>query len=400
MYQSFYKKIKDSLPCHFYLICFSFYLLTLLISCQGKLIRHSQTLINENKCFTIDFEKTANSMTDISKYFFTTFPHNDPTQGDVVYDRKQWINNNMLKLIPNDGLYLYIKQRNGDNKFDSVRMTSKTFYNINNQTRGFLFIFKGKLPSNKGIWPAWWLNGSQQDQWLYKNIGRTANNEDLDAYSGKGHFYDTPSPVNSTDWPGAGEIDIIETINGDNLIHNTIHTCPTMCEAQWNQSAVSINCANAKPGVDPNSGCSGTPYYSINAEGTFACLWKKNSIQYYYWGPDEHVRAKGGPLSRNPDPLQWQDNLKNEVMLKDSTSVCDEAIHQGWQCKTCEDAKTCTFKNMKIIFNITLCGIWAGNFFDNSENARQNCQAYIQNEGKTKINNQYMKIEYISIKEL
>jgi hypothetical protein len=393
------KHIKENMRYHFYKICFAFVLLTF-ISCQGKLIRHKLPLTIENQCFTMNFEKTAYDMADVDKYFFTTFPHDDPTKGDVVYDRHKWINNNMIKLIPNDGLYLYVKQRNGDNKFDSVRMTSKSFYNINKDTNGLLFIFKGKLPSNKGIWPAWWLNGSRQEQWLYKDRGRIANNNDLDTYSGKGHFYDTPSPVNSTDWPGAGEIDIIETINGDNLIHNTIHTCPTMCDAIWNHSTSIINCANAKPGVDPNSGCSGTPYHSINAEGTFVCLWKNNSIHYYYWGPDENVHTNGGPLSLNPDPLQWRDYLKNEVLLTDSKSECNAAIHQEWQCQTCAEAKTCSFRNMKIIFNITLCGIWAGNFFDDSDHAMQNCQAYIQGEGKNKINNQYMKIEFISIKKL
>ena len=394
---------KQTTTYYLFTLCFAFFLLTSLISCHGKKIIQNK-LMNieniENKTFTLDFKGNIYDMENVDKFFFTTFPHDDPTKGDVVYDRRKWINNNMIKLIQNDGLYLYIKQRDGDSKFDSVRLTSKPFYNINDNTKGLLFIFKGKLPSNKGIWPAWWLNGSRQDQWLYRDNGRIATNTDLDAYSGIGHFYDSPSPVNSTDWPGAGEIDIIETINGDNLIHNTLHTCPNMCDARWNNDASIINCANAKPGGDPNSGCSGTPFYSINAEGTFACIWKKNSILYYYWGPDDKVRVNGGPLSLNPDPVQWKDHFKNEVQMIDSSMECKSDLHQEWQCKKCADANGCKFKNMKMIFNITLCGIWAGVQFDNTAQATQHCQEYIVNEGKSKINDQFLKIEYISVKKL
>jgi len=399
----FKANFKKEMPLNFWTISFVFMLLTLFISCHGKQVRQNE--INniahiENNNFTLDFKTKNYDMTDVDRYFFTTFPHDDPTKGDVVYDRKKWINTDMIKMVQNEGLYLYIKQRHQDNKFDSVRMTSKSFYNMNENTKGILFIFKGKLPSNKGLWPAWWLNGSRQDQWLYKKMGRIANNNDLDSYSGKGHFYDTPSPVNSTDWPGAGEIDIIETINGDNIIHNTLHTCPQMCDSKWNTDVEMKNCANAKPGGDPNSGCSGIPFHSIDAQGTFACLWKKNSIQYYYWGPAENVRKNGGPLCINPDPIQWRDHLKNEVHLLDSASGCDPKLHQEWQCKTCEGNNSCTFKNMKMIFNITLCGIWAGIQFDDTEHATKNCQQYISNEGRFKINDQFIKIEYISVKKM
>ena len=105
-----------------------------------------------------------------------------------------------------------------------------------------------------------------------------------------GQFYNTPSPVNCTDWPAAGEVDIIETINGDNIIHNTIDTRPQMCNSEWNDDGIIINCANATH-TDPNSGCSGKSYPVNSPEGTFACLWESNSIRYYYWEPEADVRA-------------------------------------------------------------------------------------------------------------
>ncbi len=353
----------------------------------------------ENKYFALDFEKNDLKMSDLETYFFTNFPHDDPTEGNVIYDNSRWTNNDVIQLKPNDGVHLYIKGRDDNKAFDSFRLTSKTFYNLNKDNQKILFVFKGNLPSAKGIWPAWWLNGSRQDQWIYKDLGYVDSDSGLQRYSGKGHFYDTPSAVNATDWPGAGEIDIIENINGENIIHNTIHTCPQMCDSEWNNDGKIINCANAKPN-DSNPGCSGKPYVVDAPEGTFACLWTKNNIKFYYWKPDEEVRVDGGPLSDNPDPDMWKtENLKNEVRLLESDAECTP-MHQDWQCENCKSSNLCVFVNMKVIFNATLCGVWAGNKFDDTANSLSNCNEYIFGEGKEIINNKFMKIEYISVSKI
>ena len=353
----------------------------------------------ENHFFKMDFTENNYEISDVENLFFTTFPHDDPTQGDVIYDQKKWINKDIIQLINGDGLYLYIKSRS-DSMFDSFRLTTKAFYNLNEDNQRILFVFKGKFPSSKGIWPAWWLNGSKENPWIYKNSGKVATDADLDKFSGKGHFYDTSSPVNGTDWPGSGEIDIIETINGDSLIHNTIHTCPQMCDSEWNSDGQIINCANAVPG-DPNSGCSGKPYVVKSPEGTFALLWEKNSLKFYYWEAGNEVRKQGGPLSDKPQPDLWQGSiLKNEVRLIETDAECDDDSHQDWQCNNCEESTSCVFTNMKMIFNATLCGKWAGNKFDESVDALQNCRKYIFSDGKEKINNQFMKIEYVSVSKI
>ena len=148
--------------------------------------------------------------------------------------------------------------------------TTKAFYNLNEETKKILFVYKGSLPSEKGMWPAWWLNGSKEDTWTYQDSVPALADEALNRYSGKGNYYDTPSAVNNTDWPGAGEIDIIENVNGDDLVHNTLHTCPQMCDSEWNGDGVMINCANAKTN-DVNPGCSGKTYDVEELAGTF-CL--------------------------------------------------------------------------------------------------------------------------------
>jgi len=354
----------------------------------------------ENRFFQLDFVNNSYEMSDLENHFFTTFPHDDPTQGDVIYDRKKWINKDMLKLVNGDGLYLYIKSRNDETMFDSFRLTTKAYYNLNEDNQRLLFVFKGKMPSSNAVWPAWWLNGSKQDEWTYTELGHVENDAGLDTYSGKGHFYDTPSAVNPTDWPAAGEIDIIETINGDNIIHNTIHTCPQMCDSEWNSDGEIINCANAKEG-DPNAGCSGKPYKVKSVEGTFACLMEKNTIRFYYWNPEEDVRNDSGPLNENPKPDLWvEDNLKNTVWLLETDAECDSELHQEWQCNSCAESNTCVFTNMKMIFNITLCGKWAGTQFDDSDQPVKNCQSYILGQGRDKINNLFIKIEYVSVSKI
>lgn len=375
-----------------------FLLVSVAASFQTKVVENSETI--ENSFFTLDFKNNDYSIADIERHFFTTFPHDDPTHGDVIYDRKKWQNDGMIKLQNREGLYLYVKGREDTVRFDSFRLTSKAFYNLKEETPKMLFVFKGQLPSGKGIWPAWWLNGSTQEKWTYKDSSDTATDSGLDHYSGKGHFYDTPSAVNSTDWPSSGELDIIENINGQKLIYNTLHTCPQMCDSEWNDDGKIINCANAKAG-DPNSGCSGEAYEIDSPQGTFACLWEKDRIKFYYWTADEDVRYEGGPLSADPNPDLWSGkNLKNKVQLLETDNSCNNASHGDWQCKSCEGSNHCLFRNMKMIFNITLCGSWAGNLFDETPNALNNCKEFIFGEGKSIINDQFFKIEYVAVKKI
>jgi hypothetical protein len=354
----------------------------------------------DNRFFTLDLTRPGVTMQTVSDRFFTTFPHDDPTNGDVVYDRNEWENKNIVEMRKGDGLYLHIKARATDKRFDSFRLTSKSYFNINTDDQQILFVFKGRLPSGRGIWPAWWLNGSFQEKWLYHQHKDTPSDADLDRYSGVGRFFNTPSPVNGTDWPAAGELDIIETINGDSLIHNTLHTCPQMCDAEWNSNGKIINCANAKNG-DPNAGCSGEPYAVSEPAGTWACLWEKQTIRFYYWPADAEVRQPGGPLSEAPDPSAWNGlPLKNTVKLLETDTPCKDAEHQDWQCANCKGHDQCVLSNMKMIFNATICGKWAGNRFDQTAAALQNCQSFITNEGRDMIDNQYMKIEYVAVVQL
>ncbi len=353
-----------------------------------------------NRFFILDLESDTCDTRSFENRFFTTYPHNDPTRGDVVYDRVKWENKDLFRMEKGTGLFAYIKARTDYLGFDSFRFTSKSYFNIKENAEKILFVYKGKMPSEKGMWPAWWLNGSREKEWTYTGVEEKLTDSILDPYSGKGEFYNTSSPVNSTDWPSSGEIDMIETINGDNIIHNTLHTCPGMCDSEWNGDGQVINCANATR-VDPNSGCSGRTYKLPDVEGVFAMVWEEGKLRFYYWGPDENFRNESGPLGIKPDPEQWdRTNLKNSVRLFDADCECEDELHHEWQCNVCDGRERCGFTNMKMIFNITLCGIWAGAHFDETETSLKNCQEYVRGEGKKIIDNQFIRIDYVAVRNL
>ena len=111
-------------------------------------------------------------------------------------------------------------------------------------------------------------------------------------------------------------------------------------------------------------------------------------------GPTRTYKARG-------KPEMWsEESLKNRVKLFDSNDECDEKLHQDWQCESCQGMNSCKFRNMKMIFNITLCGIWAGYQFDETTSSLANCKEYVTNAGKDNINNQFIKIEYVSVKSV
>jgi hypothetical protein len=378
--------------------------LLLFFSCQDKKVDEKISSVNasyENNYFSLDFQNESLSMEDFSKHFFSNFPHNDPTRGEVIYDQSKWQNDALLELKEKEGLKAYIKARTDNKGFDSHRFSTKAYFNLNEENQRILFVYKGSMPRAEGLWPAWWLNGSRENEWLYQDKTPALNDSLLTRYSGIGNPWDTKSAVNNTDWPSAGEIDIIENINGDPEIYNTLHTCPQMCDSEWNEDGNIVNCANARPEGDVNKGCSGQTYSLDELSGTFACLWERKQIRFYHWPDTAEVTGKGGPLSMEPDPSLWTGKpLKNSVRLIETDAPCTDDLHQDWQCKSCSGYDHCTFKNMKMIFNMTTCGIWAGTHFDETDQAWDNCRDYILNEGKDAIDGQYMKIEYVAVKKI
>ena len=79
-----------------------------------------------------------------------------------------------------------VKEKIQNNEYTSARIITKKTFKF---TYGYIKA-RIKLPKGKGIWPAFWMLGSNFDE---------------------------------VSWPYCGEIDIIEAINDDDVIYNTVH---------------------------------------------------------------------------------------------------------------------------------------------------------------------------------
>ena len=112
--------------------------------------------------------------------------------GNGVYgwgnDEQQYYRRNPENIYIKDN-QLHIKakvEKYGTNEYISAKITTKNTFHF---TYGYVEA-KIKFPIGKGIWPAFWMLGANIDE---------------------------------VDWPRCGEIDIIEVINEEQKIYNTIH---------------------------------------------------------------------------------------------------------------------------------------------------------------------------------
>jgi beta-glucanase (GH16 family) len=105
--------------------------------------------------------------------------------------------------------------------------TSARMHTIPSWKFGF-FETKATLPATSGMWPGFWMLGS--------NIG-------------------------SVGWPSCGEIDIMENVNGNNTVYGTMH---------WNVNG------HVSYGGNTNTTITGSHYYQVN--------WNTNAIKWYVDG--------------------------------------------------------------------------------------------------------------------
>ncbi|TDZ30547.1 putative endo-1,3(4)-beta-glucanase [Colletotrichum spinosum] len=228
----------------------------------------------------------------------------DPTGGYVSYKSAEEAQALGLLKTVNSELYLGV---DSTSKLDaagtgrsSVRIESKSRYK-----KGLFVTDFSHFPKPTcGAWPAFWTVGNP--------------------------------------WPAAGEIDIVETWNEDNVNKVVIHTDSNVGECRIDGAGMTgqvskPNCANFAPGQSDNEGCAGldsaAPFGSREG-GVYAMEWTDTAIRV--WG-FTHANVPAD-IATNPNPDTWG-------TPSFTTSVCEADK---------------VFGEAKMVMNIDFCGV-AGN---------------------------------------
>jgi hypothetical protein len=255
-----------------------------------------------------------------------------------------------------------VGQPDGTTTIPTVFIKSKDTFN-----HGLFVMSVDHIPTGKGVWPAWWLNGR------------------------------FPPESNDT-WALNGEIDIIESVNSQTKNHVTLHTNTRkggqQCRQDTVHNIVNPNCDKGEftgCGEDrkqscPYQGCGVTFEGGANysAGGVYACeLTKDGKVTVWYFskgsqglpeGLDEASKG-GGDI----DVSKWKALATNTVEFQ--------------KCPG-------SFQNMEMIVNTAFCGDWAGTTFDvkNPKNSKEECNKFVLDTNNSKnLENAYWDINWIRV---
>ena len=193
----------------------------------------------------------------------------------------------------------------------------------------------GHAPVGPGTWPAFWLVGQ------------------------------------SSAWPAAGEIDIMEGIGGQQVNRMTLHTnagVDVVNSSRQTGHLLHPNCDVNDPSQPKNAGCGvddapGTPSFgealNANGGGIFATQYTSTGIQIWFW---PRGAVPSDVIAGNPDPNNWE--LPNANWENPQVS---------WDSHFCE---------LQLIFDTTFCGQWAGEVWANDTSTSvlaPTCNEYVQN---------------------
>lgn len=260
---------------------------------------------------------------------FTPFTEADPTAGFVQYvDYAAAMENKMIGAVGNYGNATYMGvdyNTTSDTGRQSVRITSKKSWN-----QGLFLADIAHMPGGIcGVWPAWWMVGSN--------------------------------------WPANGEIDIIEGVNGATSNTMTLHTSSGCSITKTSPMTGSVNytdCDTNAPDQPKNQGCGvlsndtsnfGQGFNAIGG-GVYATEWTSDAISIWFF-PRSAIPSDVAAAS--PDPSKWGTPL---ALFK---GECDFKEH---------------FQNLQLVFDTTFCGAWAGQVWTQGSCAQKaaTCEAYVK----------------------
>ncbi|CAE7678013.1 unnamed protein product [Symbiodinium sp. CCMP2456] len=270
----------------------------------------------------------------------------DPTHGTVefVTEMEAW-NNKLLSASPG-GVYMGVDNTTklgSEGGRKAVRIESKKSYN------GGMFVLTLKhVPTACGAWPAFWMFGDDAQH----------------------------------AWPRWGEYDILESIHVENYATTTLHTRASCDQREVNNGIDFVgqgwaagstgtnkakNCWVKAPQEYDNQGCgqklpagSFGPDFNKNQGGTFVAEWdnvRKFMRTWFFPSGKEPIDL----LVRGPQPDMW------------GTPNSYFTLNERW----------CTadhFKNMRMVFDTTFCGDYAGSTFKPMCPWLQtSCEDYVRN---------------------
>ncbi|OHE96408.1 endo-beta-glucanase [Colletotrichum orchidophilum] len=236
--------------------------------------------------------------------YFNTY---DPTAGAVHYVGAAEAASRNLTFATSSTAVLRVDHTTGNTSTPdastgrfSVRVESKTQYD-----KG-LFIFDVKhTPYGCASWPALWFS-------------------------------------DSSNWPAAGEIDVMEAINqgthGNQMTLHTTSGCEMSVKRKQTGSTLQSDCKNTTNG---NAGCGveGKPStygsaFNDAGGGYMAMEWRDEGIRVWQFARD--VIPSDITAATSPDPSTW-----GEALADFPNTACNVGSH---------------FKNQSLIINIDVCG--------------------------------------------
>ena len=261
--------------------------------------------------------ENLNSSNFLSSFDF--FTDADPTQGAVNYvSLPQAATAALAGFIPqqDNAIYLGVDSApiaaSGGNR-SAIRLQSKKWYR-----HGLFAADIAHMPEGCGTWPAFWLVGAN--------------------------------------WPAGGEVDVLEGVNlqkDGNIM--TLHTGPncamknaTGANKGYTGEMLHNDCDVNSPNQDKNVGCavqdarpeSYGHAFNTAGGGVFAVQWTSQAIKIWFF-PRKAIPADLNSGAANVDPSGW--------------GAPSAAFAGSDQCSIDN-----SFKDMQIVINTSLCGVWAG----------------------------------------
>lgn len=236
---------------------------------------------------------------------FNFFDQPDPTKGVQRYVPAGEANAQSLAGFARDAVYLGVDWRAPSQNRMSVRLTSNKAWD-----RGLFIADIAHMPTSAcAVWPAFWLFGP--------------------------------------DWPNKGEIDVIEGVNTQERNVVTLHTRPgcrvtnegtigstTLKESDCNAGNAFLGCGQ-KTEDNQNYGDG----FNAIGGGIYALDWTDERIAVWFF---PRYKIPADVFSDSPNPAGWGPALA----AFNGGNGCDIPSH---------------FMQHSLVFNIALCGEWAGN---------------------------------------